>query len=35
MVTNREDNETAKEIAAAEVLSGEKVGVSTGTGINP
>ena len=35
MVTNREDNETAKEIAAAEVLTGEKVGVSTGTGINP
>ena len=35
MVTNREDNETAKQIAAAEVLTGEKVGVSTGTGINP
>jgi hypothetical protein len=35
MVTNREDNQTAKEIAAAEVLTGEKVGVSTGTGINP
>jgi hypothetical protein len=35
MITNREDNTTAKEIAAAEVISGEKVGVSTGTGINP
>jgi hypothetical protein len=35
MVTNREDNQTAKDIAAAEVLTGEKVGVSTGTGINP
>ena len=35
LITNREDNQTAKEIAAAEVISGEKVGVSTGTGINP
>ena len=35
LITNREDNQTAKEIAAAEVLTGEKVGVSTGTGINP
>jgi hypothetical protein len=35
MVTNREDNETAKQIAAAEVLTGENVSVSTGTGINP
>jgi hypothetical protein len=35
MLTNREDNQTAKDIAAAEVLTGEKVGVSTGTGINP
>ena len=35
LVTNREDNQTAKEIAAAEVLTGENVGVSTGTGINP
>jgi alkanesulfonate monooxygenase SsuD/methylene tetrahydromethanopterin reductase-like flavin-dependent oxidoreductase (luciferase family) len=35
MVTNREDNETAKQIASMEVLSGEKIGVSTGTGINP
>ncbi len=35
LVTNREDNQTAKEIAAMEAITGEKVGVSTGTGINP
>lgn len=35
LVTNREDNTTAKEIAAMEAVTGEKVGVSTGTGINP
>jgi len=35
LVTNREDNQTAKEIAAMEAVTGEKVGVSTGTGINP
>lgn len=35
LVTNREDNMTAKEIAAMEAVTGEKVGVSTGTGINP
>jgi chaperonin GroES len=35
LVTNREDNNTAKEIAAMEAVTGEKVGVSTGTGINP
>ena len=35
LVTNREDNETAKQIAAMETITGEKVGVSTGTGINP
>ncbi len=35
LVTNREDNTTAKEIAAMEAITGEKVGVSTGTGINP
>lgn len=35
LVTNREDNETAKQIAAMEAITGEKVGVSTGTGINP
>lgn len=32
---NQEDNETALTIAEGEMLSGEKVGVSTGTGINP
>ena len=35
MTTNREDNDTAKQIAAMEAITGEKVGVSTGTGINP
>jgi hypothetical protein len=32
---NDSDNQTAKQIAAMEVVTGEKVGVSTGTGINP
>jgi hypothetical protein len=32
---NQEDNTTAKDLAAAEILSGNKVDVSTGTGINP
>jgi hypothetical protein len=32
---NREDNATALTIADAELRSGEKIGVSTGTGINP
>jgi len=32
---NTSDNETAMHIAAAEIRSGENVGVSTGTGINP
>jgi hypothetical protein len=32
---NTADNQTALSIAAAEVQSGEKIGVSTGTGINP
>lgn len=32
---NTSDNETAKQLAAAEIASGEKVNVSTGTGINP
>ena len=32
---NREDNITAATIAHAEIESGERVGVSTGTGINP
>ena len=33
--TNDADNQTAKDLATAEILSGEKVAVSTGTGINP
>ena len=32
---NTSDNETAKQLAAAEIASGENVAVSTGTGINP
>jgi hypothetical protein len=32
---NTDDNETALRLAAAEIASGEKVAVSTGTGINP
>ena len=32
---NNADNQTALSIAAAEIQSGEKIGVSTGTGINP
>lgn len=32
---NDSDNQTAKEIAAMEAVTGERVGVSTGTGINP
>lgn len=32
---NQEDNETAKELVAVEVASGEKTSLSTGTGINP
>lgn len=32
---NDSDNETAKLLAAAEMATGEKVAVSTGTGINP
>jgi chromosome segregation ATPase len=35
LAMNMADNETAKELAAAEVASGEKFAVSTGTGINP
>lgn len=33
--TNAEDNQTAKQLASLEVESGEKIGYSTGTGINP
>jgi hypothetical protein len=32
---NREDNDTAKELVAVEVASGEKTSLSTGGGINP
>lgn len=32
---NTADNETAKLLAAAEIATGEKIAVSTGTGINP
>jgi hypothetical protein len=32
---NTADNDTAKLLAAAELATGEKVAVSTGTGINP
>jgi len=33
--TNAEDNQTAKQLASLEIESGEKIGYSTGTGINP
>ena len=32
---NTADNTTAMELATAEIASGERVAVSTGTGINP
>lgn len=32
---NNQDNDTAMRLAAAEIASGERVAVSTGTGINP
>ena len=32
---NRQDNETAKQLSAAEIISGDKVPYSTGTGSNP
>jgi hypothetical protein len=32
---NTADNDTAMRLAAAEIASGEKIAVSTGTGINP
>lgn len=35
MKMNQEDNDTAKELVAVEVASGEKTSLSTGTGINP
>lgn len=35
MAMNTDDNMTAMQLAAAEIASGEKIAVSTGTGINP
>ena len=35
MKMNSDDNDTAKRLAALEIASGERVAVSTGTGINP
>ena len=35
MTMNTQDNATAMQLAAAEIQSGERVAVSTGTGINP
>jgi hypothetical protein len=32
---NESDNQTAKQLAALEIATGERIGVSTGTGINP
>jgi type IV secretory pathway VirB10-like protein len=35
MAMNNADNETAMRLAAAEIATGDKIAVSTGTGINP
>ena len=35
MAMNLQDNQTAMQLAAAEIASGERFDVSTGTGINP
>jgi chaperonin GroES len=35
MTMNSQDNQTAMQLAAAEIASGEQIAVSTGTGINP
>lgn len=35
MAMNESDNQTAKQLAALEIATGERIGVSTGTGINP
>ena len=32
---NSEDNQTAKDLAALEIATGDKLAVSTGAGINP
>lgn len=35
LAMNESDNQTAKQLAALEIATGERIGVSTGTGINP
>jgi hypothetical protein len=35
MTMNQQDNQTAMQLAQAEIISGERIAVSTGTGINP
>lgn len=35
LAINQQDNQTAKQIVAAEIVSGDKVALSTGGGINP
>jgi hypothetical protein len=35
MKMNADDNTTAKQLAALEIAAGERIAVSTGTGINP
>lgn len=35
LAMNEQDNQTAKQLAALEIASGERIAVSTGTGINP
>ena len=35
MTMNAQDNQTAMQLAQAEIMSGERIAVSTGTGINP
>ena len=35
MAMNTADNDTAMRLAAAEIATGDRIAVSTGTGINP
>jgi len=35
LTMNQQDNQTAMQLAQAEIMSGERIAVSTGTGINP
>ena len=35
LLMNQQDNQTAMQLAQAEIMSGERIAVSTGTGINP